>query len=221
MKHLSRNNQWAVLWCEEKKFCSRFFLEGVPLLFVKCDRKQLKSSRSLLTAFAFFGGGLWTGAGANTSGRCFAPSGWRVSRRSWRSASSLTPSTDPSSSSSTRTPLTFRLRMLSVSNHVQQSNTDVASLWTLISMNYVCVGGGITGLLDLASSYCEGRLKQLCQQIIKRGITVENAFTLLSAAIRYNAEVRHWTPQSVAPPSLLCSYMLIMLFVLFVFVFRT
>lgn len=143
MKHLSRNNQWAVLWCEEKKFCSRFFLEGVPLLFVKCDRKQLKSSRSLLTAFAFFGGGLWTGAGANTSGRCFAPSGWRVSRRSWRSASSLTPSTDPSSSSSTRTPLTFRLRMLSVSNHVQQSNTDVASLWTLISMNYVCVGGGL------------------------------------------------------------------------------
>ncbi|XP_037552367.1 RCC1 and BTB domain-containing protein 1 isoform X2 [Nematolebias whitei] len=44
------------------------------------------------------------------------------------------------------------------------------------------------GLLDLATSYCETRLKRLCQQIIKRGITVENAFTLLSAAIRYDAE---------------------------------
>lgn len=44
------------------------------------------------------------------------------------------------------------------------------------------------GLLDLATSYCENRLKGLCQQIIKRGITVENAFTLLCAAIRYDAE---------------------------------
>lgn len=47
------------------------------------------------------------------------------------------------------------------------------------------------GLLDLATSYCENRLKRLCQQIIKRGITVENAFTLLSAAIRYDAEVQY------------------------------
>ncbi|XP_027863673.1 RCC1 and BTB domain-containing protein 1 [Xiphophorus couchianus] len=44
------------------------------------------------------------------------------------------------------------------------------------------------GLLDLATSYCENHLKRLCQQIIKKGITVENAFTLLSAAIRYDAE---------------------------------
>uniref|UniRef100_A0A3P8V599 Regulator of chromosome condensation (RCC1) and BTB (POZ) domain containing protein 1 n=1 Tax=Cynoglossus semilaevis TaxID=244447 RepID=A0A3P8V599_CYNSE len=44
------------------------------------------------------------------------------------------------------------------------------------------------GLLDLATSYCENRLKQLCQHIIKRGITVENAFSLLSAAVRYDAE---------------------------------
>ncbi|KAM9333946.1 RCC1 and BTB domain-containing protein 1 isoform 3-T3 [Symphorus nematophorus] len=44
------------------------------------------------------------------------------------------------------------------------------------------------GLLDLATAYCENRLKRLCQQIIKRGITVENAFTLLSAATRYDAE---------------------------------
>lgn len=51
----------------------------------------------------------------------------------------------------------------------------------------VCVFG--SGLLDLATSYCENHLKRLCQQIIKRGITVENAFTLLSAAIRYDAEV--------------------------------
>jgi len=45
------------------------------------------------------------------------------------------------------------------------------------------------GLLDLATSYCEIRLKRLCQQIIKRGITVENAFTLLAAAVHYDAEV--------------------------------
>ncbi|KAG5833215.1 hypothetical protein ANANG_G00273540 [Anguilla anguilla] len=44
------------------------------------------------------------------------------------------------------------------------------------------------GLLDLATSYCENRLKRLCQHIIKRGITVENAFALLSAAVRYDAE---------------------------------
>ncbi|XP_061925741.1 RCC1 and BTB domain-containing protein 1 isoform X2 [Entelurus aequoreus] len=44
------------------------------------------------------------------------------------------------------------------------------------------------GLLDLATSYCENRLKRLCQHVIKRGITVENAFTLLSAAVRYDAE---------------------------------
>uniref|UniRef100_A0A8D3C4Y1 Regulator of chromosome condensation (RCC1) and BTB (POZ) domain containing protein 1 n=1 Tax=Scophthalmus maximus TaxID=52904 RepID=A0A8D3C4Y1_SCOMX len=44
------------------------------------------------------------------------------------------------------------------------------------------------GLLDLATSYCEGRLKRLCQLIIKRGITVDNALTLLSAAIHYDAE---------------------------------
>uniref|UniRef100_A0A8C6P0S3 RCC1 and BTB domain containing protein 1 n=1 Tax=Nothobranchius furzeri TaxID=105023 RepID=A0A8C6P0S3_NOTFU len=44
------------------------------------------------------------------------------------------------------------------------------------------------GLLDLATSYCENRLKCLCQHIIKRGITVENAFSMLSAAVRYDAE---------------------------------
>ncbi|XP_076026236.1 RCC1 and BTB domain-containing protein 1-like [Genypterus blacodes] len=44
------------------------------------------------------------------------------------------------------------------------------------------------GLLDLATAYCENRLKRLCQHIIKRGITVENAFSLLSAAVHYDAE---------------------------------
>uniref|UniRef100_A0A452UWJ6 RCC1 and BTB domain containing protein 1 n=1 Tax=Ursus maritimus TaxID=29073 RepID=A0A452UWJ6_URSMA len=44
------------------------------------------------------------------------------------------------------------------------------------------------GLLDLATSYCENRLRKLCQHIIKRGITVENAFSLFSAAVRYDAE---------------------------------
>ncbi|XP_075561395.1 RCC1 and BTB domain-containing protein 1 isoform X5 [Pelecanus crispus] len=53
-----------------------------------------------------------------------------------------------------------------------------AVMWRLLSV----------GLLDLATSYCENRLKKLCQHIIKRGITVENAFSLLSAAVRYDAE---------------------------------
>ncbi|XP_028249007.1 RCC1 and BTB domain-containing protein 1-like isoform X2 [Parambassis ranga] len=44
------------------------------------------------------------------------------------------------------------------------------------------------GLLDLATSYCENRLRRICQNIIKRGITIENAFSLLSAAVRYDAE---------------------------------
>ncbi|XP_044936520.1 RCC1 and BTB domain-containing protein 1 isoform X5 [Mustela putorius furo] len=47
------------------------------------------------------------------------------------------------------------------------------------------------GLLDLATSYCENRLRKLCQHIIKRGITVENAFSLFSAAVRYDAEKRN------------------------------
>ncbi|XP_059000409.1 RCC1 and BTB domain-containing protein 1 isoform X3 [Mustela lutreola] len=46
------------------------------------------------------------------------------------------------------------------------------------------------GLLDLATSYCENRLRKLCQHIIKRGITVENAFSLFSAAVRYDAETQ-------------------------------
>lgn len=54
----------------------------------------------------------------------------------------------------------------------------------------LCVCVSAAGLLDLATSYCENRLKRLCQHIIKRGITIENAFTLLSAAIRYDAEVQ-------------------------------
>lgn len=55
----------------------------------------------------------------------------------------------------------------------------------------MCACVTAAGLLDLATSYCENRLKRLCQQIIKRGITVENAFTLLSAAVRYDAEVQY------------------------------
>lgn len=44
------------------------------------------------------------------------------------------------------------------------------------------------GLLDLATSYCEETVKKLCQDIIKRDITMENAFLLLSAAVRYDAK---------------------------------
>uniref|UniRef100_A0A3B5K3X4 RCC1 and BTB domain containing protein 2 n=2 Tax=Takifugu rubripes TaxID=31033 RepID=A0A3B5K3X4_TAKRU len=43
------------------------------------------------------------------------------------------------------------------------------------------------GLLDLATFYREMRLKRLCQETIKRGISEENAITLLCAAVKYEA----------------------------------
>lgn len=78
-----------------------------------------------------------------------------------------------------------------IGQHTRGSQND-SSLRIQISFIYaLCLCVFAAGLLDLATSYCENRLKRLCQQIIKRGITVENAFTLLSAAIRYDAEVRY------------------------------
>ncbi|XP_063173869.1 RCC1 and BTB domain-containing protein 2-like isoform X1 [Candoia aspera] len=44
------------------------------------------------------------------------------------------------------------------------------------------------GLLDLASLYRENRLKKLCQQTIKQGISEENAIALLSTAVKYEAK---------------------------------
>ena len=49
----------------------------------------------------------------------------------------------------------------------------------------------VSGLLDLANSYCETQLKRLCERIIKQGITVENAAMLLAAALKYEAQVRN------------------------------
>ena len=42
-------------------------------------------------------------------------------------------------------------------------------------------------LLNLADSYCESQLKKLCENIIKKGISIENVATLLAAATKYNA----------------------------------
>ncbi|XP_076311235.1 RCC1 and BTB domain-containing protein 1-like isoform X1 [Tachypleus tridentatus] len=44
------------------------------------------------------------------------------------------------------------------------------------------------GLLDLANSYCELRLKQYCEQIIKHNIHVDNVAVLYVAAIKYEAK---------------------------------
>ncbi|KAM9783955.1 RCC1 and BTB domain-containing protein 1-like isoform 2-T2 [Syngnathus typhle] len=44
------------------------------------------------------------------------------------------------------------------------------------------------GLLDLATSYCESRLKHLSQQIVKGGITIQNAFALFLSAKQFDAE---------------------------------
>ncbi|XP_023712816.2 RCC1 and BTB domain-containing protein 1 [Cryptotermes secundus] len=43
-------------------------------------------------------------------------------------------------------------------------------------------------LLDLANAYCEIPLKRRCEQIIKHGITIENAAMLYSTAIAYEAK---------------------------------
>lgn len=48
----------------------------------------------------------------------------------------------------------------------------------------------LTGLLDLANSYCEPILKRHCEQIIRHGISVSNVAMLYAAAIKYEAKVR-------------------------------
>lgn len=80
--------------------------------------------------------------------------------------------------------------------HISQPDLlSVCPIYTVCPTYIVLVCASVlSGLLDLATSYCENRLKRLCQHIIKRGITVENAFTLLSAAVRYDAEVSQSPP---------------------------
>jgi len=48
----------------------------------------------------------------------------------------------------------------------------------------------------LATLYRENRLKKLCQQTIKQGICEENAIALLSAAVKYEAQVRRTSLQA-------------------------
>lgn len=48
----------------------------------------------------------------------------------------------------------------------------------------------------MATLYRENRLKKLCQQTIKQGICEENAIALLSAAVKYEAQVRRTSPQT-------------------------
>lgn len=47
----------------------------------------------------------------------------------------------------------------------------------------------ILELLDLANAYFETQLKRRCVQMIKQGITVQNAAFLYKTAIEYNAKV--------------------------------
>lgn len=65
----------------------------------------------------------------------------------------------------------------------------------LVTEHYVHIGPiwclFVSGLLDLANSYCETQLKCLCERIIKQGITVDNAAMLLAAALKYEAQVRN------------------------------
>jgi len=61
----------------------------------------------------------------------------------------------------------------------------------------------VSGLLDLANSYCETQLKRLCERIIKQGITVDNAAMLLAAALKYEARVRSY-PMFMSASLLAC-----------------
>ncbi|TMS06482.1 RCC1 and BTB domain-containing protein 1 [Larimichthys crocea] len=61
-------------------------------------------------------------------------------------------------------------------------NPETADLKFCVDGKYIYVHKAV---LKIRS---ENHLKRLCQHIIKRGITVDNAFSLLSAAVRYDAE---------------------------------
>lgn len=47
----------------------------------------------------------------------------------------------------------------------------------------------LSGLLDLATAYCEDGLKYQCQRLIREGINEDNAAILYAAAIKYQADV--------------------------------
>ncbi|XP_030008653.1 RCC1 and BTB domain-containing protein 2 isoform X1 [Sphaeramia orbicularis] len=70
----------------------------------------------------------------------------------------------------------------STGEHWQESVQDSSDPTVSSVLSSFCAG-----LLDLATFYREMRLKRLCQETIKRGISEENAITLLSAAVKYEA----------------------------------
>lgn len=47
----------------------------------------------------------------------------------------------------------------------------------------------LTGLLDLANSYCEDELKSKCTELIRRGISVDNAVMFYAAALKFGSSV--------------------------------
>ena len=55
-----------------------------------------------------------------------------------------------------------------------------------VHVSFVCL---LVGLLDLSNAYCENTLKKHCEQIIKKGITIDNVAMLYAAAIKYDAKV--------------------------------
>lgn len=78
--------------------------------------------------------------------------------------------------------VTFYIFLFSLTGHLEFVNEEILT---------VCICCFLfTGLLELANSYCETSLKKECEQIIKQGITVENAAMLYAAAIKFDAKVR-------------------------------
>ena len=73
--------------------------------------------------------------------------------------------------------------------HVQgyKASTYKAFLQFLYTDSFDLQPEDCISLLDLANTYCEEYLKSRCEQVIKQGITVDNAARLLTAAINFNA----------------------------------
>ena len=116
-------------------------------------------------------------------GQCSKTTGKREQTRrgASTSATSLTPSTELSSTTST--PTRWTSTSISLSLEFEQKWKEIVTKVDLPPEDAI-------GLLDLANSYCEQQLKRRCERIIRQGITVHNVAMLYATAIKYQVSDR-------------------------------